>query len=284
MFNLAQNTPEWLAWRKDKIGASDAPVIMGDSPWCTPYKRWQEKLGLVEQKPQTWAMKRGIDNEQKARDTFRIFTEIETAPKVLVHPGLEWMVASMDGVSACGRIGIEIKCPGAADHAEAKAYRVPKKYYAQLQHQHAVGQFDKLYYASLGKDESFHYFEVPRDDEYIKRLIAKEKDFYECICNLESPSFHDSDFDLRVDADFEEAAGRWTSAKLRLKEAEQEESALHARLVDLTNGRPCRGAGVRVTPYMRKGSLDYAALKESLKIDLEPYRRASIVCWRVKEE
>jgi len=32
--DLEQGTPQWLAWRRAGIGASEAPVIMGLSPWC----------------------------------------------------------------------------------------------------------------------------------------------------------------------------------------------------------------------------------------------------------
>ena len=28
--------------------ASDTPVVLGVSPWRTPYQLWQHKLGLVE--------------------------------------------------------------------------------------------------------------------------------------------------------------------------------------------------------------------------------------------
>ena len=40
-----QGTSEWLENRKNHIGASDAPVVMGVSPWDTPYKLWENKLG-----------------------------------------------------------------------------------------------------------------------------------------------------------------------------------------------------------------------------------------------
>ena len=33
---LHQNTPDWHRWRQQGIGASDAPVIMGDGAFKTP--------------------------------------------------------------------------------------------------------------------------------------------------------------------------------------------------------------------------------------------------------
>ena len=33
---LQQNTAEWHRWRRQGLGASDAPVIMGDAAFKTP--------------------------------------------------------------------------------------------------------------------------------------------------------------------------------------------------------------------------------------------------------
>lgn len=45
--NLLQNTQEWEKFRLQKIGASDAPIIMGVSPWKTPFQLWLEKTGQI---------------------------------------------------------------------------------------------------------------------------------------------------------------------------------------------------------------------------------------------
>ena len=35
---LQQNTPQWHRWRQQGLGASDAPVIMGEAAFKTPRK------------------------------------------------------------------------------------------------------------------------------------------------------------------------------------------------------------------------------------------------------
>ena len=42
---MEQKSEEWLDWRKKGIGSSDAPIIMGVSPWKTPFELWEEKTG-----------------------------------------------------------------------------------------------------------------------------------------------------------------------------------------------------------------------------------------------
>ena len=67
---MQQNTEEWLEFRRDKIGASDAPIIMGKSPWKTPHQLWEEKIGVRTSSYETAAMRRGKDLESEARKHF----------------------------------------------------------------------------------------------------------------------------------------------------------------------------------------------------------------------
>ena len=51
----------------------------------------------------------------------------------LVHDGLEWMRASLDGLSFDGSIALEIKWPwGNRDQAALRTGRIPAHYYAQV--------------------------------------------------------------------------------------------------------------------------------------------------------
>ena len=40
---IEQQSPEWFEWRKTGITASDMPIIMGVSPYKTPWQLWAEK-------------------------------------------------------------------------------------------------------------------------------------------------------------------------------------------------------------------------------------------------
>ena len=61
---------EWLEWRREGIGASDAPVIMGVSPWTTPLQLWENKLLGKSGQLETSSMRRGKDMEKEARRHF----------------------------------------------------------------------------------------------------------------------------------------------------------------------------------------------------------------------
>ena len=108
---LHQNTAEWHRWRRQGIGASDAPVIMGETPFKTPRTLWSIKTGRMQEGPAGPAARRGRELERFARRAYERRTGIQVEPLCLVHHEFEWMRASLDGLSFDGSTLLEIKCP-----------------------------------------------------------------------------------------------------------------------------------------------------------------------------
>ena len=46
---LQQNTPQWHRWRQQGLGASDAPVVMGDAAFKTTRMLWSIKTGRMQE-------------------------------------------------------------------------------------------------------------------------------------------------------------------------------------------------------------------------------------------
>jgi len=138
---LQQNTPEWHRWRQQGLGASDAPVIMGDAAFKTTRMLWSVKTGRMQEEPTGSAARRGRELEQLARQAYEQELGIQMEPLCLVHDELEWMRASLDGLSFDGSTVLEIKCPmNVRDQSAARAGSVPPHYYAQLQHELEVAR------------------------------------------------------------------------------------------------------------------------------------------------
>ena len=108
---LHQNTPEWHRWRMQGIGASDAPVIMGETAFKTPRTLWSIKTGRMQEASAGPAARRGRELERFARRAYERHTGIQMEPLCLVHEEFEWMRASLDGLSFDGSTLLEIKCP-----------------------------------------------------------------------------------------------------------------------------------------------------------------------------
>ncbi len=176
---MHQNTNEWTEWRKQGIGASEVPIVIGISPWSTPYQLWQEKTGRKKSFEGNHVTHRGQELESKARKLYELTALEDMAPQVAIHPKYPICRCSLDGIRADGNLILEIKCPGEETHALAKAGKLPPYYMAQVQYQLAVTGADSCHYFSFGKDESFALIEVLPDLKQQGELIAAALHFWD---------------------------------------------------------------------------------------------------------
>lgn len=275
--NLLQNTHEWEKFRMQKIGASDAPIIMGVSPWKTPFQLWLEKTGQAAG-TQNIHMMRGHTLEETACLAFEKTMNLIVFPRVVQSQEHEWMIASLDGIDMDGEILVEIKCAGEADHALAIQNKIPEKYYPQLQHQLAVTGLKKGYYYSFNGNDGV-VVEVEYNSQYIEKLIEEEKKFMECLQNQIAPSLSSKDYCHRNDTDWNERAQKWLQKKQELENIEQEEKTLRNELIELANCQSSHGGGIRLTYSTRKGAIDYRSIPCLKEVDLEKYRKPSTSVW-----
>ena len=281
MTHLTQGTAEWLAYRREKIGASDAAIIMGVSPFKTRHALWLEKLGM-KQPFKTAAMQAGLDCEDAARDAFERLTGCCVFPEVVEHTYHTWMIASLDGIDMGRRFVLEIKKAGKRDHDTAKSGKVPTHYYPQLQHQLAVTGLPMAYYFSYtGTDNVL--IECYRDDAYIETLISKEKEFYDCVVNFIEPE--------RVETGVERNDEIWNSltdellniqVKMRAyDELIKREEVIREQLISMCANQDGYGNGVAVKRVERKGNVDYSKIPELSNVDLDLYRKDKIISWKI---
>ena len=277
---LIQGTPEWLEMRRNHIGASDAPIIKGLSPWRTAFQLWEEKLGLREPQQTNAAMQRGNELEPIALKAYNDCTGNCASPVVVFHPEYKWMMASLDGLSLDGSIVVEIKCPGQKDHDTASQGKVPEKYYPQLQHQLAVTGLDLLHYFSYRNGEYF-LIEIPRNNTYIQDLYEQEAIFWQNLQDFDPPRLSDRDFTPRDDEEWVAQARAWAEINAELKEVEANEKKLRASLIRLSEGKSSMGAGVKVQVSPRKGNVNYKDIPELIGVDLDAYRKPASEIWRL---
>src|SRR5436190_7817693 len=80
---LMQGSAEWHEHRRRHRNASETPIVLGLSPWTTPYQLWMYKLGLVVPEV-TPAMLHGTQLEPAARAAFEQLTGLAVRPQVVV--------------------------------------------------------------------------------------------------------------------------------------------------------------------------------------------------------
>lgn len=280
---IEQNTQEWLEMRKTKVGASDCPIILGMSPWKTPYQLWEEKLGLKELPSMSPAMRRGHDLEEEARRKYEQYTGNIVMPEVVLHKDLKWMMASLDGISMSKDCIVEIKCPGKKDHDLAAQGKIPDKYYPQLQHQLEVSGLSHMHYFSYN-EQDFHMVEVEKDESFVADMLVKEKEFYKNMVDFIPPTLSDKDYIAKIDDEWKINAKIWLEKKKILDIAKKEEDEYRKKLIEISGNQNCTGGGIKLRNFPRKGSVDYAKIEELKNVDLEKYRKPPINVWRISAQ
>ena len=274
--HLVQGSSEWLEMRKKHLGASDAPIIMGVSPYCTPYQLWRYKLGLDEAKPIKPHMQKGLDIEDEARDYFFNETGYKVEPRLIKHPNISYMTASLDGLDDSNKIFVEIKRPCREDHEFVKKHnKPPEKYWPQLQHQlECLNIFSGFYLSYYENDPVLT--EVFRDQNYIETLIGKEASFYNCMMELIAPELTDKDYITRTDTDWVKYCMEYREYQEKIKVLEKNMEKAKKKIINMAEGKNCKGSGVSICHVMRKGNVDYSAIPELSGIDLDKYRKNPI--------
>jgi len=283
-----QGSPEWLAHRKKHIGASDAPIILGTSPWSTPLKLWQEKLGLSEGPAENFAMRRGSEMEPVARRAFEIEHDIEVFPKVVYHDTEAFMMASLDGVSLDGKLAVEIKCPGAKAHAEALSGKVPEHYNAQLQHQLACLGLNKIWYYSFDGENGVS-IEVQRDEKFIKKMIIEERKFWNCVVTHTAPALSNRDYSDCEDPRgvdlfhrIEELVEERRSHQEEVDSIDSEITSLKEELVAIAGDNSLKFNNITLGRSFPAGRVNYSSIPELKDVDLNKYRSDPKERWTLR--
>jgi putative phage-type endonuclease len=278
---LQQNTPEWHRWRRQGLGASDAPIIMGEAAFKSPRMLWSIKTGRMQEEAPGPAARRGRELERFARRAYEQEVGIQMEPLCLVHDELEWMRASLDGLSFDGSTVLEIKCPNnVRDQSAARNGCVPPHYYAQLQHELEVSRAEELHYWSFdGSNGSL--VRVRPDRDYLKRLLDAEGAFWRLVRENVWPEPAGDELDLSADPEWRQIAVRYREVRVRREAADVEERKLRAMLENLATTRRTFGCGVELLRSSRKGAVDYAAVPELRGVNIEPYRKPPVSVVRI---
>jgi len=266
---------EWHKWRKEGIGSSDAPVVMGVSPWSTPYKLWELKIGVVkESETGNWATNRGNKMEPIARADYELKYGRDMPARLCEHATIPWLHASLDGFSADSKIILEIKCPGAEDHAKAVAGTVPEKYIPQIQHQLLVTGADVCHYYSFDGERGV-LVEVKPDVEYCKKLFLAEQAFWDLVVNKEPPELCDRDYKKVKGIEVDRLATAWKEAKDvfdKSKDLLERARDDFLKAIDIKKNRRVLVGTVRVADLPVIGRVDYKKIPELKGVDLNKYR------------
>jgi putative phage-type endonuclease len=206
----AQSGTSWTDWRRKGLGSSDAPVIMGVSPFSTRYHLFLVKKGKRRSEAiSNQAIELGKRFEPAVRASFELIKGYDFPAQNLVHPKHSFLKASLDGRCADHNEILEVKVAGEEVYQAALKGKCHEKYFPQVQHQLMVAEAKRCWFV-VGQAKKHpvggSYFlselaivEVLPDENYIARLMEEELKFWRMVMEDVKPELTYKDVMLAED-------------------------------------------------------------------------------------
>lgn len=206
---------DWLQLRHKGIGGSDVGAIMGLNKYTSPMQIYKAKvLGMDKDVSDKPAVRKGKDLEPVIRENYfkvmlkdKGFTIIQPQ-HMLINKKYPWLRANLDGIiipldeskrihTNCIVGEIKVVTQYAEDNWYGPDYcGVPASYYAQVQEYMLVTETKMAILGALFENSwEMHYFQIPADEEFQKKLLAMSKKFYDENMTMKIPPALDSELD-----------------------------------------------------------------------------------------
>ena len=192
---------DWLDYRKQGIGGSDAAVVCGVSRYKSPVELWMEKTGQLPAQEAGEAAYWGHQLEELVRTEFtkRTGIQVEHRMELLRSDQHPFMQANLDGTCVHPELGpciFEAKTASAFKAGEWED-GIPDEYFLQVQHYMAVTGYKGTYIAALIGGNTFRWKFIPRDEGLIAMLVQLEADFWQHVQNETPPPLDGSSASAR---------------------------------------------------------------------------------------
>lgn len=171
---------EWLAWRRQGLGGSDAASIVGLSPWKTEMDIWMDKKSLLppedDDPERNFMLNLGLELEPVVARLYERQTGRELIlPEPVVHPAHPEVRGTPDRLVRNELRGVELKTENQFSEmfGEPGSDEVPGHYLVQAAHYMALTGFTHWDIAVLHGGTRFAIYTIQRDAELESMMIEK---------------------------------------------------------------------------------------------------------------
>lgn len=231
--------------RQHGIGGSDAPVVLGVSPYKSPVELWMEKTGQTQPADlsDNEAVLFGNLLEDTAADEFsrRTGIKLRRCNETIIDRREPFRMANIDRRVVGAPEVVEIKTVRGLDGDQPRV-----DHQVQLQHYMHVGQFQRGWLVYLIAGQRLVWFEVARNEEAIEQMLEAERAFWRHVRDRTPPPIR-SAFDLRLlypkdtggsalaSAEVVDAVFTLAQIKAKVKELEAESAAAEKIILGAMN-------------------------------------------------
>ena len=283
----AQLSEAWFRQRVGRVTGSRVGAILGSNPYSKPKDvlraMVREALGAETEFKGNADTDRGNRLEPVIVGLFEVETGqiVDDAPPLQIHPIYDWLAASPDGFVGDDAL-IEIKAP-----RRIKTLHEVQHYYEQMQLQMECTGRKLCYFVQYQEDaELLDIIKVPHNPNWLKDNFEKLDMFmdeYRAI--LADPSRHaeylEDETLIREDDEFLSLAMDLADIASQIKVLTALEKDRKAQLLELADGRRCKGGPVTIFPTSRKTTNYKKALADAGVTDTSAYEKES-VSWSIR--
>ena len=179
--DIPQSRAAWLEARKEGLGATDSPAILGLTPqWSSPLQVYLEKCGYTvpDQVGEHLDWGRQLEALVAEEAGRRLGETLAHSGKIYKHQGFDWLICTPDYLDDKGR-PFEIKTSRVSEGwGPAGTDRVPINYLVQVYHQCIVlGQTEGRLACLIGGQE-LRLYQIHLSWPLRDKLITVLKDFW----------------------------------------------------------------------------------------------------------
>lgn len=265
---------------------SSLGTLMGVNPFKTAYKMFMLETGRITDEPNLVAEERMNAGKMLEATIIKMYEEkAGSTVKVEEHQSLLKrgdLTGHMDGWV------VEEKCPLEIKNTTKNLGTCPedmdKNYYAQVQGYIYLTDADKAVFCYLKNGWELHYFDVPRNNEYIQEMLEKIEWYQLCLelDEMEEPITvaESKEFPIEVvtNVGLYDKVLEFAEAKERAKEVDYLKAEIQEIIGDNLGKLETSVFKLSYGQQKRKGSLDTNLLqKDHPELNLESYRKEDSV-------
>lgn len=307
--SLEQRSPEWLAWRKDGITATEAVVIArGEHFGKTEADLFNEKVGLVQPKVvSNKYIQRGVLYEDSVLSFFSANRNVVVKESgCYQNKVLPFLKCSLDG--ECEINGkptdLEVKCLAEKSFTElleqGTSSEIYRKYWVQIQYQMLVTGYRQAFLCCALVDDDgmkkYQEFFIQRDENYLRTLLTKVINFwlrvatYNSSAPLPEPKKEEVSVSANNNQELQELIAQKQEIESKLKEIQQKIDDKFIEIQKEMNEKNISKMDLGFGTYSKseaKGNFDYKAFLAKKGVLITPedeinFRKKSSIRWSFK--
>lgn len=263
-----QGTGEWLQWRNTGIGGSEAPCIFLESPYMTKRELFLSKKGRLKKDDadSEYIFSRGHSAETQMRKEIKELLGSDFAPVCVQHSDIEYMIASLDGLSP--QFGVlEAKLVGKdVLRAALEKGEIPRHHWIQLQHNMIAADVDSGKWFGSTLQNNGAVVDVALDKKFARSIIDEESRFWEMILKNIVPELSEKD---TLEPEDTRAFEVLKNLKAELDNAQRDYDAQLEHIKGMFKHPRVAGAGVELLTIERSGSISYSKIPEIKNLPAE---------------